>query len=153
MKRSLAIAVSLLTLAFVSGCGGDDPDDTTDPETSTSQSSSEETSEEPEESSEPPTEATVLTAMVGNDADPDAFEITLVDDSGANVTELPAGDYTINVVDPSTIHNFHLTGGSVDETTAVDEVVEVTWEVTLEAGDYTFKCDPHPNMTGGFTVV
>ena len=47
------------------------------------------------------------------------------------------------------MHNFHLTGGSVDENTEVPDITEVTWEVTLEAGDYTFKCDPHANMVGG----
>ena len=51
------------------------------------------------------------------------------------------------------MHNFHLAGGSVDETTSVDEITDVTWEVTFEAGDYTFVCDPHPPMSGEFTVT
>jgi plastocyanin len=97
--------------------------------------------------------STVLTAMVGTTDDPEAFEITLMDESGEEVTELPAGDYTIEVTDPAETHNFHLTGGSVDETTSVPETVETTWEVTLEPGEYTYKCDPHPPMTGSFTVT
>jgi plastocyanin len=91
--------------------------------------------------------------MVGTEDDPDAFEITLTDESGEPVTELPAGDYTIEVSDPSAIHNFHLTGGSVDESTSVPEMEDTTFEVTLEPGDYTYKCDPHPPMTGSFTVT
>ncbi len=51
------------------------------------------------------------------------------------------------------MHNFHLMGGAVDETTSVPETEEATWEVTLEAGEYTYKCDPHPPMTGTFTVT
>lgn len=148
MKRSLAIAVSLLTFALVSGCGGDDPEDTTDPETSTSESTSEDGGE-----SEPPAGGGVLNAVVGGEDNPDEAIITLTDESGAAVTELPAGDYTINVRDQSAIHNFHLIGGSVDETTTVPEIADATWEVTLEAGDYTFKCDPHPPMIGEFTVT
>jgi plastocyanin len=41
----------------------------------------------------------------------------------------------------------------VDESTAVPEEAETTFEVTLEAGEYTYKCDPHPPMTGSFTVT
>jgi plastocyanin len=91
--------------------------------------------------------------MVGTAEDPEAFEITLMDESGEKVTELPAGDYTIEVTDPAESHNFHLTGGSVDESTSVPETVETTWEVTLEPGEYTYRCDPHPPMTGSFTVT
>ena len=32
--------------------------------------------------------------------------------------------------------------------TTVPETTEVTWKVTLQAGTYTFKCDPHPKMVG-----
>ncbi|WNB86927.1 hypothetical protein [Cellulomonas sp. ATA003] len=69
------------------------------------------------------------------------------------MTSLPAGDYTIRVSDPATEHNFHLTGGSVDETTSVPELEETTWEVTLEPGEHTYTCDPHPAMTGTFDVT
>ena len=95
----------------------------------------------------------MLLAMVGTEADPDAFEISLTDEAGEPVTTLPAGDYAIQVSDLSAMHNFHLAGGAVDETTSVEEVTEVAWDVTLEPGDYTFICDPHPPMAGGFTVT
>lgn len=159
MRKYLALAVSAALLALVSGCGADEePEpDSAAPDVTSEAPADEPTSDEPAED-ETSGEAgggagTVLTATVGSEADPDAFEIMLMDESGEAVTELAAGDYTIEVVDYAMIHNFHLTGGSVEESTAVDEVTEVTWEVTLEAGDYSFRCDPHPAMSGGFTVA
>lgn len=95
----------------------------------------------------------VLIATVGTPEDPEAFEIALTHEDGEPVTSLPAGDYTIRVSDPATEHNFHLTGGSVDETTSVPELEETTWEVTLEPGEHTYTCDPHPAMTGTFDVT
>ena len=94
-----------------------------------------------------------LTGTVGTQAEPDAFTITLTDASGQPVSTLPAGDYTIVVNDLSTIHNWHLKGGSVDEATTVPEVGEKTFEVSLTAGSYTFVCDPHPRMMGELTVT
>jgi plastocyanin len=98
-------------------------------------------------------ESSVLLGTVGTAEDPDAFEIALTTEDGQPVEELPAGDYTIRVNDPSAIHNFHLTGGSVDEKTTVPETGEMEFEVTLEAGEYTYTCDPHPPMTGTFNVT
>lgn len=65
-----------------------------------------------------------------------------------------AGTYRLVVDDRSEDHNFHLTGpGGVDVRTGVDEVGEESFEVTLEAGEYTFVCDPHAeSMNGSFTV-
>ncbi len=91
--------------------------------------------------------------MVGTPDDPDAFVITLTDESGEPVSTLPAGDYEVEISDLSAIHNFHLRGGDVNESTTVAEVADVTWSVTLEPGDYSFMCDPHPSMSGQFTVT
>ena len=51
-------------------------------------------------------------------------------------------------------HNFHLTGpGGVDVATEVSAEGEESFDVTLEAGEYTFVCDPHAaQMKGSFTV-
>lgn len=95
----------------------------------------------------------VLTGMVGSEEDPDAFVITLTDSSGEEVKTLPAGEYTIEVSDLSEIHNFHLQGEDVDETTTVPETGEKTFTVELTAGDYEAICDPHPSMVTEFTVT
>ena len=132
MRRATGavLAVLLLTAA----CGGGD--------------------EEPEAAA-PAEDAPTLQAMVGTEDSPDAFEITLLDEDGEPVTTLPAGEYNIEVNDPTGIHNFHLSGGdgAVDEKTTPTEVVETTWVVTFEPGDYRYLCDPHPSMNGQFTVT
>ena len=81
------------------------------------------------------------------------FEISLTGPDGADVATLAAGTYTIEVDDQSDMHNFHLTGPGVEETTDVAGTGPVTWEVTLEAGTYNFVCDPHAStMNGSFEV-
>lgn len=136
--RRLALSAALASLTLVAACGGDDADPAEAPASQSAESGG---------------EGTMLTGTVGTDEDPDAFVITLTDDSGQPVSSLPAGDYQIQISDLSATHNFHLTGGDVDETTTVEEVTDVTWEVTLVAGDYSFICDPHPRMSGAFTVT
>jgi hypothetical protein len=91
-----------------------------------------------------------LTADVGLN---DAFVISLKDASGANVTHLDPGTYSIVVHDRSEIHNFHLRGPGVDVATGIGEVATTTWSVTLTDGNYTFVCDPHDTlMKGAFGV-
>jgi hypothetical protein len=98
--------------------------------------------------------APTLRATVGTEESPDAFEIDLVDEDGDPVTQLPAGEYNIEVTDPTSVHNFHLSGGegAVDEKTGPTEKVETVWVVTFEPGEYRYICDPHPSMNGHFTV-
>jgi plastocyanin len=99
--------------------------------------------------------APTLRGSVGTEDSADAFEIALVDEDGAPVTELPAGQYNVVVTDYSDVHDFHLSGGdgAVDEKTQVLGHGETTWVVTLEPGDYRYMCDPHPSMNGLFTVT
>ena len=95
---------------------------------------------------------TVETAGTLNGTVGPGFTITLTQD-GAPVESLPAGTYEIVVDDKADVHNFHLTGPGVDQMTEVGETGTVTWVVTLEAGEYTFQCDPHASsMNGSFTV-
>jgi hypothetical protein len=92
----------------------------------------------------------VLTATVGTN---DAFAISLTDASGARVTHLDPGTYTIVVRDRSGEHNFHLVGPGVNQTTAVEDIVETTWTVTLADGIYTYQCDPHALTMKGRLAV
>lgn len=82
------------------------------------------------------------------------FEIRLLDETGAPVTQIAPGQHTIIVEDRSAEHNFHLTGpGGTDRRTAVEFVGTETWQVTLTAGVHTYLCDPHPtSMRGTFRV-
>jgi hypothetical protein len=92
-----------------------------------------------------------LVAEVGEN---DAFEITLTDPDGNDIQNLAAGDYDVKVEDHSSIHNFHLTGNGVSESTTVGEKTETTWHITFKPGDYTFVCDPHSStMNGDFHVT
>ena len=138
--RTWTVAVAIAMTAMTAACGGDE----LEPAASAPAESG---------SDAPSGDAEVLTGTVGTEDDPDAFELTLTDSAGEEVTELPAGDYSIVVNDLSEIHNFHLEGGDVDETTTVPETGKTTWDVSLTAGDYTAICDPHPGMRLEFSVT
>jgi hypothetical protein len=134
MSGSRAGALGVLVL-LAAGCGG--------------------TADEEEAPQTAVSGAPTLYGMVGTEESPDAFEISLVDEDGEPVTELEAGEYNIEVTDPTDVHNFHLSGGDgvVDEKTGVGGTGETLWVVTFEPGDYRFMCDPHPSMNGQFTVT
>ena len=92
-----------------------------------------------------------LIATVGTG---DSQVITLTHENGAPVTDIPAGAYTIEVRDRSSMHNFHLTGPGVDRETSVAAIQTVTWTVTFQNEElYRFVCDTHPTtMRGSFTT-
>jgi len=136
MPRARIPSVLVLTVAALAlaGCGGgDDEAGTTDIETTT--------------------EVTIpvgstLQANVGP-----GFEISLTTKDGEDVSALAAGQYTVDVDDKSSSHNFHLTGPGVDEDSGVNEIGSSTWTVTFGAGSYHFQCDPHSSsMNGDFEV-
>jgi len=130
-RAALLILLVLFGLA-VAGCGGDDEEAGTTTEEATT------------------TEAggsgggTTLNGSVGP-----GFDISLDGTDG-----LTAGSYTLAVNDQASDHNFHLTGpGGVDVATDVAGEGEESFDVVLEAGEYTFVCDPHASqMRGSFTV-
>ena len=129
-RRRIALAILFLVLGLaLAGCGGDD--DNGDAAATT-------------EASGGGGGGTTLNGSVGP-----GFVISLDGTDG-----LTAGDYTIVVNDQSSAHNFHLTGpGGVDVATDVSAEGEESLGVTLEAGEYTFVCDPHASsMNGTFTV-
>lgn len=142
-----AIIVAIALLFLVAACGSNSSPPASGPVPA---SSSAPTSGSSPSSSSGGGNAGVLTGTVGEG---DAYVITLTDSTGAPVTSLKAGSYTLKVKDASKIHNFHLTGAGVDQKTTVPDITEVTWTVSLQAGSYTLKCDPHPKMTGNFTVT
>ena len=86
------------------------------------------------------------------------FGISLKDSSGAAVTHLAAGTYTLLVHDLSEEHNFHLSGPGVDVTTDVVFTGDKTFTINVTNGTYTFVCDVHSTtmhglFTGGTTTT
>jgi CHRD domain/Copper binding proteins, plastocyanin/azurin family len=92
----------------------------------------------------------VLTGTVGP-----GFTISLLGPDGQPVTTLVEGTYSINVSDRAAVHDFHLFGPGVNQSTGVGDVMDTTWTVTLQPGGYAFVCDPHVGaaMRGTFSVV
>jgi plastocyanin len=146
-RTRIALVVGLAAAALaLAGCGGDDESGsgtTTDTDATT------------ETTDTGTATGTKLVGTVGSTDDPDAFTITLTTEDGSEVTSLPAGDYTLEIDDLSTIHNFHLTGpGDVDVSSEVGETENEDYDVTLVAGTYDFVCDPHAgSMNGSFEVT
>jgi hypothetical protein len=94
-----------------------------------------------------------LVASVGSATSPNAYAISLTDSTGAKVTHLDPGAYTITVHDYATLHNFHLTGPGVDQSTDIEGTGTQTWTVVIIDGTYRFVCDAHPTeMRGSFTA-
>jgi plastocyanin len=145
--RAISYVLVACVAAFVivaAGCGGDDEEAATDTTTT-------ETTTTSDGGAMP---GTKLVGTVGTTDDPDAYVISLTTEDGSEVTTLAPGDYTLEIDDRSTIHNFHLTGpGGVDVSSEVGETETEDYDVTLEAGTYEFVCDPHASqMNGSFEV-
>ena len=67
-----------------------------------------------------------------------------------NTPTIPAGTYTIRVVDDTAEHNFHLVGPGVDMSTDTTSTSSPTWTVTFQnGGTYRFVCDNHPDFMFG----
>jgi plastocyanin len=159
--RTLVTLPAVLLLAVgAGGCGSDDSssDDSsgsgdaksTPAPTETGTTEDTDTTAETDDSASGGGGGTELKAEVGEN---DSFEISLKQGDAA-VTSLKPGKYTIKVEDYSAIHNFHLTGPGVDETTDVGAKENKTWTVELKAGTYNYVCDPHASsMKGSFTVA
>jgi hypothetical protein len=93
-----------------------------------------------------------LVATVGSPTSPNNFVISLKDSTGAQVTHLDPGDYTIVVHDYATIHNFDLHGPGVNKATDIEGTGDVTWQVRITDGTYVYNCDFHPDLRGSFTA-
>jgi hypothetical protein len=93
-----------------------------------------------------------LIATVGTPTSGNNFVIALKDSTGATITHLDPGTYTITVHDYATVHNFHLFGPGVNQATSIDNTEEATWIVTITDGTYKYMCDFHPTLKGSFTA-
>jgi len=83
------------------------------------------------------------------------FTISLADASGARVTHVDPGTYTLLVHDQADVHDFHLAcGPDANVATDVEFVGDETFTVTLKDGaTCNYYCDPHITaMRGSFTV-
>ncbi len=128
MRRVTAAAVLGAAVLALAGCGSDGDDEGTDTTSGTET-----------------TEATGGDALSGSVGP--GFEISM------DQSEVAPGSYTLTVNDQATDHNFHLTGPGVDVSTEVASEGTEEFTVELEAGTYTFVCDPHSSqMTGTLTV-
>lgn len=136
-RTALVVGLAVAALA-VAGCGGSD-DEATATETETTTTLTESL----------PAEGSVLKGSDGP-----GFDISLSTEDGQAVETLAAGTYTLEVDDQSDAHNFHLTGTGVDVMTDVSATGVESFDITVEAGTYTFVCDPHAStMNGEFEVT
>lgn len=138
--RTVAGCAALALVTLTAGCGG-----------GSSTSSGSAASSAP--AGAPVAVGATLTGTLGKPDQPNAFVIGLTGDAGQAVPTLKPGKYTIKVDDRSNIHNWHLAGPRVDQKTGVQETGAQTFDVALQAGTYTYICDPHPGMKGSFTVA
>jgi hypothetical protein len=139
LRLALPVGLAVVALAAV-GCGdGNDEGSATRAETVATDTPATETST---------TGLPKLIGTVGSTDDPDAYEINLATEDGAEVTStLLPGEYMLEISDLSTIHNFHLGGprAAVDVATDVAGTGEKTAIVLLnEPESYIYVCDVHP---------
>jgi hypothetical protein len=64
-----------------------------------------------------------------------------------------AGPATITVNDRSRTDNFHLRGPGVNRKTGVVFRGRVRWNVTLQAGTYSYRSDKHKTLRGSLVVT
>lgn len=141
VRLALLIGLAVVALAAV-GCG-EDNDEGSPTTAATTETST--------------TGLPKLIGAVGSTGDPDAYEISLTTEDGAEVTTvLPPGEYMLEINDPSTIHNFHLDARrtGVDVATEVAGTGEETTIVVLRDEEaYIYACDAHPaRMNVTFSV-
>ncbi len=126
MRRMTAMTVLAVAALALAGCGGGgEGSQTTATETTTTE-----------------TGGTSLAGSVGP-----GFEISV------DQTSVAPGTYTLTVDDQASSHNFHLTGPGVDVATDVGATGTETFTVDLQAGTYTFVCDPHASTMNGTITV
>lgn len=130
MRRMTAVTVLAIAALALAGCGGsDEGSETTATETTATETTA-------------GTGGATLAGSVGP-----GFEISV------DQASVAPGTYTLTVDDQASIHNFHLTGTGVDVATDVGATGAETFTVDLQAGTYTFVCDPHSSTMNGTITV
>ena len=133
--RIVLVAALAVFVLVTAGCGSDDEDAADDTTTLTETTDTDTTTETGT--------ASALKGSVGP-----GFDISV------DQTSVTAGSYELEVEDLSDFHNFHLTGpGGVDVTTDVAGEGTQSFMVELEAGTYSFVCDPHAGQMSGTIEV
>ena len=125
MRQTTSAAALAAALLAVAGCGSDEEGTASD-----------------EEGVDSTAEVNTLTGSVGP-----GFWINMAE------TEVAPGSYTLIVDDQSADHNFHFTGPGVDVSTSVAAMPHAEFPLELEAGTYTFVCDPHSSSMKGTLAV
>ena len=144
-RIGLVVGLAVMALA-VAGCGGSSDESAAGTDTTATDTTA--TTDTTDTSG-----AATGTKLIGSVASDD-YTITLTTEDGTNVTTLPAGDYPLEIVDKTDIHNFHLTGSGVDEASEVGGQEDKEVPITLVAGSYHYQCDPHSSiMNGDFEVT
>ncbi|HEY3921575.1 MAG TPA: hypothetical protein VGL76_05615 [Gaiellaceae bacterium] len=90
-----------------------------------------------------------LNAYVHDDASIDLTyaDGTDVGSQGRTPPTIPAGTYTIHVLDDTSEHDFHIMGPGVNMQTDVGGSETDNWTVTFQpGGSYRFQCDEHPDF-------
>ena len=152
IRLALPVVLAVVALAAV-GCG-----DAHDEGSATTETTAVETVATATTTTETPTTGLAkLIGTIGSTDDPDAYEISLATEDGAEVTTtLPPGEYMLEITDLSTIHNFHLDArfAGVDLATDVAGTGEKAAMVVLRDGEsYIYVCDAHPTtMNVTFSV-
>jgi len=140
MKRLLPATLFVATAAaLAAGCGGSSSSSSSSDSTAGSDTTAATTT-----ATTGGTASGTLTGKVGP-----GFDIAM------DKSTVAAGTYTLTVDDQASAHDFHFTGpGGVDVATDVSETGAKTFTVDLQAGTYTFVCDPHSSsMNGTLTVT
>jgi hypothetical protein len=70
--------------------------------------------------------------------------------AGTRIVSVKAGPAVVVVADRSAADNFHLTGPGVNRATTKSGRTNVSWQVTLKKGRYTFRSDATPTLKGSF---
>ena len=96
----------------------------------------------------PPATVPKLVATVGP-----RNTISLRSGTGAVLTSLKAGTYSITVRDRSRLHNFHLVGKGVNRKSTLAGMSTLTWRVRLQAGVLRFYSDRTPKTVKGSLTV